>query len=253
MKKLASLCAALLLLALLAAPSPADAHRLNVHAWLEGSQIVVESNFGRNHPARGAQIRVVDSDTGKVLIQGQTSDHGVFSFPVPSVVRDGHGLTVEVDAGQGHFNDWKMDASELYAAASLTAGFDQAAIDAAKEGQPGQAQQAPPAAPQIGAYQVPSHDSMAAGGAAPQAAQQAPAPASQNLPMPNAPSHEELRGIIEQAMANQLRSVHQAIAQQDSGGPSLVNVIGGLGWIVGVFGIYLYSRSRRESKNSNGD
>lgn len=253
MKMVKSLCACFFVFAFLCLlPQNSQAHRLNIYAWLEGNQIVVDSNFGKNQPARNAQIRILDSDTGTVLIQGQTSKNGVFSFPVPREVQEGHGLLIEVNAGQGHFSDWKMDASELYAAASLTAGFDQEAIDLAKERgtQPAQNSAQPG-----GAYQIPSNQSLAQ---TPEQAQTVPTAqpkvSAQNIPMPTNTNHEEMRGIIEQAMANQMRTVHQAIAQQN--GPTLVNIIGGLGWIIGIVGIYLYSRARRElakksSKNEN--
>lgn len=237
-------------------PQEGQAHRLNIYAWLEGNQIVVESNFGKDHPARNAQIRIVDSDTGQVLMEGRTSANGIYTFPVPKVVQDGHGLKVEVNAGQGHFNDWKMTASELYAAASLTAGFDQERIDNMRENNSQSAPRADssaqnvPASPR-GAYQIPPSGSLSAQTQAGSEPANIPAPSAQNIPMPNGPAHEQMRGIIEEAMANQLRSVHQAIARQNSSGPTLVNVIGGLGWIVGLVGIYLYSRARRELDRKN--
>lgn len=243
-------------------PQKSQAHRLNIYAWLEGNQIVVESNFARDHPARNAQIRVVDSDTGKVLTEGRTSNNGIFTFPVPKVVQDGHGLTVEVNAGQGHFNDWKMSASELYAAASLTAGFDQERIDNSQENaarnvarqvSPAPGADNAPAAAQQGSYQIPRAQSLSEQAQAPSAASNSPTPSAQNIPMPNGVDHQQMRGIIEEAMANQMRSVHQAIAKQSGGGPTLVNVIGGLGWIVGLVGIYLYSRVRRELDRKNSE
>lgn len=240
MKQASFLRAALFILALiLLTPQNSQAHRLNVYAWLEGNQIVVESNFGKEHPAKNAQIRVLDSDTQRVLLQGQTSANGVYTFPVPQVVRDGHGLTIEVNAGQGHFSNWKMTASELYAAASLTAGFDQENIDKAREqaAQPG------------GAYQIPQNQALDASRQNQQAATQESAVAAQNIPMPNVSDHEQMRGIIEETIAKHLRPVHQAIAQQNSAGPSIITVIGGLGWIVGLVGLFLYFRIRKEHEH----
>lgn len=252
MKPVSALFSILFLFTLLTFfPQTSEAHRLNVFAWLEGDQVVVECNFGRNHPAANAAVRIVDSDTGKIILQGKASNNGVFSFPVPKVVQDGHGLTVEVNAGQGHYGDWKMDASELYAAASLTAGFDQAAIDAREKGLvPGQ--KTPGANQSAGSYQIPSSQALSGEAQTPEATSATPAAQAPNIPMPNtAVNHDEMRGIIEEAMARQLRSVHHAIANQNSG-PTLVNVIGGLGWIVGIVGIYLYSRSRREIAKKSG-
>lgn len=235
-------------------PQTSQAHRLDVYAWLEGNQIVTESNFGKGHPVANAAIRVIDSDTGRLLVQGQTSKNGVFSFPVPKVVQQGHSLNIEVDAGQGHFTDWKISAAELYEAASLTAGFDQDAIDAAKERAAQQNQARQDFTQQRGgAFQIPSHDQLS------QMAQPATPPLPQNQmaipqdgPMPNASDVSPNRtGIIERAMDNQQ---HRAPLQGDHGygeGPTIVNVLGGLGWIVGLIGIFLYWRVRKDLAKRN--
>lgn len=252
MKK-ASCIGALLLLGMLCLPPlTARAAGLDIHAWLEGNHIITLSDLGGGSPAGGASVRVLDSDTGKVLVQGRASANGVFSFPVPNVVQDGHGLTIMVDAGQGRSAEWQIDAPELYAAASLTAGFDQDAINAQREAQAARRQR--------GAYQIPSHEDLAAPQApAPQAAKTAPSPAAQahasaaaQAPQSGAladdsPLSPQRTGMIERAMADQER---RAALEGDSrpygSGPTIANVIGGLGWIVGLVGIFLYWRARRE-------
>lgn len=231
------LCMALLF------PQNSQAQHLDLYAWLEGSHVVVESNFGHGRPARDAQYRVLDSDTGKILYQGKTSNHGVFSFPVPQSVREGHGLKIEVDAGQGHFSDWVIDASELYAAASLTAGFDQEAIDEKREA----AQQGQTAQPG-GYFQIPAHESLNEMAQNAQTAAQAPAPAEQALPMP-AQVNPQAPGKT--GVSDLSRRLPESAGWRGDAGdfgvsPSIINVIGGLGWLVGLAGLFLYWRARKE-------
>ncbi|MDE7240729.1 MAG: hypothetical protein K2N62_02420, partial [Desulfovibrio sp.] len=80
-----------LLLAALTVPTDALAHRVNIFAWVEGENIVVECGFNRAAPVRGGLVTVYDAGDGKELLQGRTNDRGVFVFPVPEPVRVGHG------------------------------------------------------------------------------------------------------------------------------------------------------------------
>lgn len=241
----------LLLCMMVLFPQASQAQRLDLYAWLEGGHIIVESNFGQGHPARGAQYRVLDSDTGKILYQGKASNHGVFSFPVPQTVREGHGLKIEVDAGHGRFSDWEIDASELYAASSLTAGFDQEAIEEKRE-----AAQQGQAAPQRGYFQIPAHESlneMAQNAqTAPKAAASAPqsqAPVVKALPIPGEinPQTPGQTGAADKPLRRQTeRGGLRADAGSLGLSPTIINVIGGLGWLVGLAGLFLYWRARKD-------
>lgn len=212
--------------------SAAQAHRLNVFAWLENDQIIVECNFGNNRPAIDAKITVLDKDTNKPLVNGTTDRTGHYSFPVPSVVREGHTLAIDVNAGDGHRSEWVMPASEIYAASSLSAGFEQENIELKKDNQP------------TGAPSVPSRT-------------QATSPSfrypGENVQMPSpraggviAP--ESLRLIIRDEMENQLAPMRRELAARTAEGPTLTEIIGGLGWIMGFVGIILYFLSRRKNE-----
>lgn len=223
-------------LTLIFCASPAFAHRVNVYAWLDNDHVIVECNFGKDKPARAAEVTISDSDTKAELLKGKTNDSGIFTFTVPEVIRKGHGLVIDVNAGEGHHNQWTMDASELYAAASLTAGFDQAAIDSA--GQPGgdannSHPQNPPASAlketSSGAENIPFTQS-----ASPATRQQ------QSISL----TPEELKKIIHEAVESQIAPLRQQIAKQLAGSPSIIEIIGGLGWILGIVGIILFYRSR---------
>lgn len=197
--------ASLLLLAILLLGAPAFAHGLNIFAWLENGQILVQCDFGQGRPAVNAHITVYDSVDKKELTQGQTSAQGKFSFTVPEVIRQGHGLTIVADAGQGHRGEWSMDASELYAAAALTAGFEHSAL------QNGHGDASTPGTP---------------------------------LPQAAVPG-QQLRAIIDEALELKLAPIRREIAALSASGPTIAEIVGGIGWIIGLVGIGLYFKSRK--------
>lgn len=253
--KMAFMAAPVLILLLAAS---AFAHGLNVFAWLENDQIITQCDFGKGHPAANASIRIYDNINRKELAQGRTNAQGKFTFAVPSVIRDGHGLLIVADAGQGHRGEWSMDASEIYAAASLTAGFDEAALIAEREGR---AQAASPAAPQ-----TPGHT----GGHAPQVNSAPDQQATRDIirpvqesaarplaisPEPGqsvpgqlqiAPTSEQIRAIVHDALEQKLAPIRQQIASGASSKPAYIEIVGGIGWIVGLAGIVLFFMSRRK-------
>lgn len=211
---------------------PAQAHRLNVFAWLENDQIVVECNFGNNRPAIDAKITVLDKNTNQPLVNGTTDKTGHYAFPVPAVVREGHTLAIDVNAGDGHRSEWVMPASEIYAASSLVKGFKQEDSDLKKGSQaPGnESASSRPVSP-APSFRQPGENikqSMTAsgGGIAP----------------------ESLRLIIRDEMENQLAPMRRELAARTANEPTLTEIIGGLGWIMGFVGIILYFLSRRKNE-----
>lgn len=211
----------------LAGSLPAQAHRVNVFAWLEGDRVVVECAFSRSQPVSKGQVTVYDNVTNKELLQGRTDATGHFSFKVPEIVREGHGLRIEINAGQGHVSDWVMAADELYEAAALTAGFDRAKIAENNLAEK-------PGAPAV----LPAHRQLP-----PQQGQaivQAPA----NMPMPATPEH--VRQIVNESLDARLAPIHKHLAAMENRGAGIVEIFGGIGWIIGLVGLWLYYRSRRK-------
>ena len=205
-----------LLLAALALPADALAHRVNIFAWVEGENIVVECGFNRAAPVRGGLVTVYDAGDGKELLQGRTDDRGVFVFAVPEAVRVGHGLRIEINAGEGHVNDWTMTAAEINEARDLGHGFLQAA---------------------------------------PATAAKAPASATTSIvPAPEAPAAPapltaaEVRAIVGESLNAGLAPIRRELAALSSPGPSVRDIVGGLGWIMGLIGIACWFMARRKQQ-----
>lgn len=185
--------------------SPALAHRVNIFAFVDGDAIEVECGFNRSQKVRQGTVEVFDAATGEKLTQGLTDDGGVFRFPVSeTMVEAGHDLLVRIIAGEGHQNEWTVSADELKAA--TVAGPAPSAV-------------APPA---------------------PSAARppvEGPAPAAAATP-------EEVERIVNAALDAKLSPIKRLLAEEAEAGPSLRDVIGGVGWIFGLVGVAAYMRRR---------
>ena len=201
----------LLLMAALLAPADARAHRVNIFAWPDGDRIVVECGFSRSSPVRNGLVTVYDAADGRELLQGRTDDQGRFAFAVPDAVRQGHGLRIAIDAGEGHANDWIMEASEISGTAAPATGSGQA--------------DARPAAARTGA--VPAPPGTHAG------AREQPVTAP------------EVRAIVAEALNTGLAPLRRELAALSAPGPDVRDIVGGLGWIMGLAGIACYALARR--------
>lgn len=211
--RLTAVCFALLFLLL--APAPAHAHRVNIFAYVDGGEVVVECGFNRSAKVKQGRIEVFDAVTGARLLQGVTDDNGVFRFPVPEAdIRSGHGLRIHINAGEGHQNDWDMDAAELDGASPAAA--------------PPQASSAAPDA--VGTSVVAA--------SAPAAAAAPPAPGGWATP-------EDVERIVDRALNARLAPINRLLAERSEAGPSLADIIGGIGWIFGLVGVAAYFRRRK--------
>lgn len=202
----AALRAGLLCLGLSLAASPALAHRVNIFAFVDGGAVTVECGYNRSQKVRQGTVEVFDAESGEKLVQGLTDDKGVFRFPLSeAMLRAGHALRVRIVAGEGHQNEWIVEADEL-------------AADTPRAAPPVPAP-ASPAPPAVGVAPAPSG---ASGGATPQ----------------------EIERIVDAALDAKLSPIKRLLAEQADAGPSLRDIVGGLGWIFGLIGVAAYFRRR---------
>lgn len=187
------------------APTAALAHRVNIFAWVEGDSVHVQAGFSRKSPARQSVVTVFrgsPADANDVLITGATDDTGLFTFAIPAEARE-HGLTIRVNAGQGHQNDWTMDAKEFAAATNAKqATQDTPAVNVTPE-----------------------------------------APTAQ----PNRPDHATQKGKTASGNNGRAQPDQHGQPYMADDGPRLRDIIGGLGWIVGLTGMGMAWRARRKS------
>lgn len=215
----------------------ASAHRMRIYAWMEGNRVTVECGFSRSQPVIGGEVAIYDTVSGKELLKGRTNQAGTFSFAVPEVVQEGHGLRIEVSAGQGHTGSWIMEAAELYEAASAEAGLDRVPL---------QENALPPAA----------QDQPANAAGAPGAEKQ-PVPGAAVQPRAGArampATREEVQAIVNHALDSKLEAkldarfnpINRRLAAMEDRGIGITEVFGGLGWLIGLFGVWFYYRGNK--------
>ena len=198
------------------------AHRVNIFAWTEGDQVVAECGFNGGNKVKQGQVVVFDAATGTKLVEGLTDDQGVYRFPV-SAAGKAHGVRIVIKAGEGHQNEWTLDAAELASvqpAAPASAASSALAPTAVAAGTAPGANSSPQAQPN------------------PKAEKTSPQPAA-NI------SAAELQSIVNAALDVKLGPIRRELAEMRVARPGFSEIFGGIGWLVGLAGIALYFKGRR--------
>lgn len=206
--------------------SAALAHKVTVFAWVEGDTVYGESKFSGGRKAQGAEVIVSDPE-GNRLLSTKTDDNGDFSFPIPQKT----GLKIELIAGMGHKGEWTLSAEEIGTAAPTEESDTGNTAEKTVE-------------------QPDSRNSEMAGNPAEQ-----PAPAiSSEIPQTETakadiPDKAELRKMIEtsieKSLDEKLKPLIRMLADSQQKGPTVNEIVGGIGYIFGLMGLVLYFKSRK--------
>lgn len=187
--------------------SQAAAHRVNVFAWTEGSRIETESKFAGGARVKNGRIRVEDASTGETLLTGRTAADGTFGFePTAAMTSAGHALRIVIEAGEGHRGEWTVEPGELSGAVKTHSGL------------PSEVPPRPEASPDVS---LPT--------ASPQVCM----------------TPEAFERILDERLNARLAPLQKELAALRTREPGLTEIIGGIGWMIGLFGIAAYFRRRR--------
>jgi nickel transport protein len=190
---------------------------------------VFDCFFSKTSKVNGGLVSVLDAASGEVLASGTTDEAGALFLPVPQkAIASGHDLKILLKAGEGHQGDTLVRASEF------------AGLKAAQALKPAARPETKPEA---------KSDAKAGGKA--EAKQDAkPAAAS---PLPPQMDEAALTRIVEQAVGqavdSRLAPVKRLLAESAAPkGPGMVEILGGIGYIFGLFGIVALVASRRKDR-----
>ena len=188
---------------------PAGAHGVVVFAWIEGDTVHVESKFSGGRRVNGGSV-VVEDKQGNRLLSGTTDDQGEFDFTVPAATD----LKIVLSAGAGHRGEWSISAAEIEAAAG-----------------------APDSGPGGG------YPAAVAKTASP------PAGTSAEKNRADAPAADlgAIESVVERVIDRKLEPVLRMMAESRQAGPDLKDILGGLGYIMGLIGVAAYVHSRKRS------
>jgi nickel transport protein len=195
-----------LILALGFCATPALAHRVLIYAYAEGDTIFTESKFIPDTPVRQGKILVMDKKTDQVLLTGQTDDQGKFAFKIPAAA-----------VAQ------KMDLNIVVEAAMghrgewlLKANSYLPGATSGKAGAP--AKPAPASTPSASA----------------------PGTTTVNL------DQQALEAALNKALERQLAPINEKVTELTIHRTTLPDIIGGIGYILGLFGLGAYFQSKRK-------
>ena len=197
----------LIVIGLLVFSTPALAHKVRVFAWQEGSQIYTESRFSRGKPAIKAHVSLIDTGDDTILEEGVTDSSGNFTFKVPTGSTGQ--LKIVVNSGDGHMGSWlhHLEPVEL-----ITESDNSPHIHPATE-------------------------------------KQNPKLMLKNTRL----SSEELNlittnleRILDQKLDQKLAPIKKSLAQNSDKKVSLQEIVGAIGYLIGLGGIAAYFQSKKD-------
>jgi len=187
---------------------PAWAHKVMIFAWVEGDTVYTQSKFSGGKRAKNATVVVYDEE-GNQLLEGKTDEKGEFSFKVPERTD----LKIVLKASMGHLAEWTIPVEEM------TPVFDEV------EGSP----------PEVGLRLSPKEATLSTKS---KTAEEPPAAVGL--------SRQEAKALIDESLDRKLAPIVKMLADQVGRGPTVSEVLGGIGYIIGLAGVALYFLSRRK-------
>ena len=193
--------------------NPAYAHRVMVFAWVEGDTVFTESKFSGGKKVKGGKVIVYNSQE-KMLLEGKTDNNGEFSFKIPEKTA----LKIVLHAGMGHRAEWTVSEEDI-----------------------GEISGEKPAEPFLKKPQgkmpvdtIPSEPTEN------RADEMLPAP------QPHVPGTDEIEQVVEKALDKKLKPVIKMLRESTTRGPTISEILGGIGYILGLMGVGAYFHYRRK-------
>lgn len=188
------------------------AHKVNVFAYVEGEKIYTESYFNDGKKCIDSKIEVFDNQ-GNKLLEGLTDKEGKFSFEVSSEKGD---LKIVITASMGHRAEYTIRTDEL----RDTIGSIEESIEKP-------------------IFSEKRDESFLAEMISEEKEAISPEISSLDLDL------NEIRSLIEDALDEKLKPIMIEIKKSQEDKISPTEIIGGIGYIIGIFGIIAYFLSRK--------
>ncbi len=187
------------------------AHGVRCFAYTSGPDIVVEGKFSNDRATQNSDVKVYNLKTGKLLVEGTTNKEGIYTFPRPTLKPD-EGLKIVLRAGEGHQAQWTMTPEDLNEEPLPEEDTVAENSSAASEETGGNTSGAEATATN-----------------ATSAKQAAAAPCKIDT--------RELADLVTKRVAREVAPLKRMMMEQINHGPTMRDIIGGLGWIVGIGGL----------------
>jgi nickel transport protein len=200
----------LVVLWLCASAGSAFAHKAIIFAWVEGDTVFTQSKFSRGRKAIDSIVVVYDTE-GNQLLDGKTDKNGEFSFKVPKK----SALKVVLKASMGHMAEWTIPAKEVLAAVGDIAHspMENAPNKGSKE-----TSKDPATVKTKTANSLPAHVYL---------------------------ERQALQQMIDKSLDKKLAPITNMLAKTMDREPGITEILGSIGYILGLVGIALYVSNRR--------
>lgn len=192
--------AIIVITAMLLGASPALAHKVNVHAHIEGSTVKAEAYYADGARCKGCGLTATEAATGKAIASAKLDSEGRASFEYTGA----SDLKIKVDAGGGHAGHFTLRQD---AAASALLSRDLKSMGLLTG----------PACGQTGNKQSPCM------------------------------SPEETAALVNSIVEARTSAIMNELSRlrEASEKPRVTEIIGGIGYIAGLAGLYFWIAGRK--------
>ena len=183
----------------------AEAHKIRVFAYKNNGEIVTEAKFSSGRPAKQVAIEVI-AENKTTLLSGVTDNNGEYRFSTDMILQSNSGnLTIIANDGSGHRGTWLLEEADYLGTASDHSH--------------------PPAEPSSTISRVNNASKMQ----------------TSLTPL----DIQTIEHIVEQTVAREIEPLKKMLAEQKHDKVSIQDILGGLGYILGLAGIAAYYKSKK--------
>jgi nickel transport protein len=195
----------------------AFAHKIHIYAWVKGDTVYTQSYAGGKKAVKNGKILVLDNDENTILT-GMTDSKGEFSFKIPKESE----LKVVIDDGMGHRAHWTIPLDEVK---------NDEVTNVEHEHEVKEADTMPVSTRQ---NKVHKHEAIV----------------MKNHLQSSCLSSEELTEVVERVLDKKMQEVVAKLdkAVKDNSEPTVTDILGGIGYILGLVGIGAYFNYRRKKE-----
>ncbi len=186
------------------------AHKATIFAWIEGDTIHTQSKLSGGKPVKGGEV-IVFNQEGVPLLKGQTDNNGMFSFTIPQKTE----LKIVLKASMGHQAKWSILPEEMGGSGSASNTSETAQMAPVKKSMDSK---------DIETYEK----------------------SSKRVDV--GLSREDNQKIIDDDLEKKLAPVLDKMAKTYDQEPGLTEIIGGIGYIIGLVGVALVVINRRRKE-----
>jgi nickel transport protein len=190
---------------------PASAHRVNLFCLVEHENIVCQGSFPDGSAVKNGELTVTFKGNNEALLKTSINEQGQAEFSIPARARAAkQDLHIVLEASMGHKASWTVQSEEF--------GLQNESIEADP------------------AFEAEPENSPARGSDPNQTAKAKPVQIFLD--------REELQRIVAAAVSQEVAPLKRQIQSLQQDRVSLQDILGGLGYILGLMGLTLYFKSR---------